>query len=98
MHVGLLPNYPFRKQKARRQICVVTGRAHGDGNRIFADPNFQRFLHRHFVRNTFTRTVGFAANDTPRGDSRNFSFRCTHFWVDLPPTWLPRLPLAFAIA
>ena len=72
------PNDSFGKKKAGSEFLVVARRAHGDRERVLADPNFQGLLDCNFIGHAFMAAILFSADDAARTDALPFSVREVH--------------------
>ena len=66
------------KKKAGGEFLVVTGRAHGDGDRVLSDPDFQRLFDRYLIGDAFITAIRFAAHDAAGADAVKLSGRGIH--------------------
>ena len=72
------PHDSFREKEAGGEFFIVAGRAHGDGERILADPNLQRLLDRHLIGHAFVTTLRFAAHNASGADALRFGLGLMH--------------------
>lgn len=68
----------FREKEAGGEFLIVAGRAHGDGERVLADPNLQRLLDRHFIGHAFIAALRFAAHNASGADALRFGLGLMH--------------------
>src|SRR6187431_1514817 len=66
--IGARANQPFCEQEARDQLVIVTWGAHGDGERLARDADFERLLHRELVWVSLEYSARPRAPSTHRGD------------------------------